>query len=180
MLPSLCMLLATVAGNPVHPTIPMNAVPDLASATGGTHPESMNPAALPVVNLNQTVGPPAAGTPSSMQTDNESVATAVPAPRGYGAVNSSTHPGAWHFMYRLAMATDKSGARTNESLYAAWKETGSRDKLLSDFVHRCWRPNENFTENKARHLLGPVYDKPLQYRYLCNYIHMYVYKYIHI
>ena len=137
------------AAVPTAATILADALPMATSPNPGLQ-AAVTPAAM-IPASAQGPGPchdaavtPAAATPAGLGQPDTAAAG-----RGFGAANPSTHPSAWHFMYRLAMAQDKAGNRTNEGLYQAWKDSNSRDRLLHDFVHRCWRPNENFVENKA-------------------------------
>ena len=92
---------------------------------------------------------------------------------------SSTHPGAWHFLYRLTRREDQcdktiydqwheggkilyctllvcyrmtSNAAFNQSLFMTFQSWGGgvkRDKLLRDFVCRCYAPTQDFGTNKA-------------------------------
>ena len=36
-----------------------------------------------------------------------------------------------------------------DELFQQWNDLSKRDKLLHDFVHRCWRPDQDHVQNKA-------------------------------
>ncbi|CAL1138844.1 unnamed protein product [Cladocopium goreaui] len=60
---------------------------------------------------------------------------------------SSTHPQAWHCLYRMCRKPDG----IDKEIYDKWHSGGAkRDQLLKDFVCRCFAPADDFNKNKAK------------------------------
>lgn len=64
-------------------------------------------------------------------------------------LNSSTCPEAWSFLYRLCRDGEKKGVP--EDILQAWRSPGpARNKLLHDFVQKCFNKEVDASTNRAR------------------------------
>ncbi|CAE7228167.1 spp-11 [Symbiodinium microadriaticum] len=128
---------------------PTSQQPQPLQATAGQQAA----AAVQLVPANSPSSlPVTAATPSPADMPSTPSPAAVQDPQqGFGKVSSSTHPAAWQFLYRLTNTVDKAGnKKCSQEMWDAWREPSKRDKLLHDFVHRCWKPQESHQDNKTR------------------------------
>lgn len=62
-------------------------------------------------------------------------------------VNSQTFPEAWSFLYRLCKNGEQKGVP--EAILTSWRSPGpQRNKLLHDFVVRCYNKDSDYTTNR--------------------------------
>ncbi|CAE7339006.1 unnamed protein product, partial [Symbiodinium sp. CCMP2592] len=137
---------ATTAGHPLQPLSTGQHLPTVqhhVQATTAGQPLQLSPTGEQMVQASPT------SLPASAMSESPGSEATVSSHGGLGKVSSSTHPAAWQFLYRLTNTVDKFGnKKCSEEMWEAWREPSKRDKLLHDFVHRCWKPQETHQENK--------------------------------